>query len=282
MAVTLEYQAWTSTDYNWLDKTTATSAPLQINDKLDAWVAAVNANASNANKQITVRKDPTDSTSANFIGWVIELSSSTPGAGPFYVRFYSSSTGNINFTASAGWANDGSNGGYGATSGNTASDTSITWATSGVTAEFSIAADSANGVEFLCLGWRLNNANATSDQLLLFKDSNGEWASLFSDGGVTVGCYYMADNPTPAINYSVIANAIGPVGTGYLSRLVLANNSTTYLPATGNEFTNFVTPASNALYIPTTSSEYGYGRWAPLSGGRKVVSMGFGPIWVVF
>lgn len=283
MAVTVEYQSWDSTSYNWLDKTTSTSAPLQIQDKLSSWITAVNANAGNANRQLSIKKAPTDSTSANFIGWVIELASSTSGAGPFYIRFYSSSTTNIIFTASAGWTNDGTNGGYGAASGNSASDSSVSWATSGVTGEFSVATETANGVEFFCLGWRLNNSIAQSDQLLIFKDSNGEWGSLFSDGGAVCGNYFMAGNATPAINYGVTVGLVGiNSNSGVLSRLILQNGSTTYVPATGNEYTNLVTPASTALYATATTTEYGFGRWAPLSGGRKAVCMGYGPIWVVF
>jgi hypothetical protein len=284
MAVTVEYQAWTSGNYNWLDKTTATSAPLQINDKLDAWVAAVNANASNTNKQITVRKDPGNSTSANFIGWVLELASNTSAAAPFFLRLYSSTTTNLAFTASASWTDDGTNGGYGVAAGSTATDTSISWAASGVTAEFSIAQETADGVEFFCLGWRLNNATAQSDQLVIFKDNNGEWATLFSDGGAEAGCFYSpVSGATPSRNFAVQTNSVGMnANAGYLSQLQLANAASTYLPATGEEFTNTVTAASSALYLTDSTVEYGFGRWASLSGGRTAVCMGFGPIWVVY
>lgn len=281
MAVVVEYQAWDSASYNWLDKTTSTSAPVQINDKLDAWVAAVNANASNTNKQITVRKDPTDSTSANFIGWVVEAASSSSNS-TFFTRFYSNSTSNCVCSFSPAWTNDGTNGGYGAAV-NGIADTTISFTTSGVLAEFSVATETANGQEFFCLSWRLNNSTSLSDALLIFKDSNGEWASLLSDGGSVQGSYYMPTHTTPQRNYNVILNLVASNNSsGVLARLVLQNNGTSFLPAASNEYTAAVASASPSLYFTTTTLDYGYGRWASVSGGRKAVAMHYGQLWIVF
>jgi hypothetical protein len=282
MTVTVDYQVWDSTSYNWLDKTTSTSAPLQINDKLDAWVAAVNANASNTSKQITVRKDPADSTSANFIGWVIEAASGSANSG-FFTRFYTSAATNIVCTFSAAWTNDGTNGGYGAASGNSAADTSTTWVSSGAIGEFSVAAETANGQEFFCLGWRQNNSTVTSDQLLIFKDSSGEWASLFSDGGTVIGSFYMPVHTAPQRNYNITLPWLNAnSSTFWLSGLVLSNSSATNAPAAENEFTATICSASPALYMAGGTGDYGYGRWSNVTGGKKVVCMGYGPIYVVF
>lgn len=282
MAVSVEYQAWDSVSYNWLDNATSTAAPQQINDKLAAWVTAVNANASNTNKQITIHKGPADSTSANYIGWVLELASSSSGSG-FYTRFYSSTTTNTVVSFSSGWTNDSSNGGYGAASGASTTDGSVTWFSSGVLAEFSIATETTDGEEFFCLGWRLNNANSSSDVLLIFKDSNGEWASYFSDGGTDIGSFYMPTHTTPQRNYTIDVPLLA-LGTspGYLYQFVLTNSASTYVPAVTNEYTGTITAASPALYATYTTSEYGYGRWASVSGSRTAVCMSYGQIYVVF
>lgn len=284
MAVTVEYQSWTSLDYDWNDTSTSTSAPVQINNKLSSWVTAVNSNASNTNRQLTLQKGPSDSTTTNYVGWVVELGSSTSSAAPFFIRFYSSSTSNAVFTASASWTNNTTNGGYGAAADDSASDTSISFALSGVTAEFSVAQETADGVEFFCLGWRLNNSNTQSDQLLIFKDNNGEWAVVFSDGSALSGSYYMPTfGGTTSRNFAVTQNIVGNNNTtGYLSQLSLDNGATTYTPAAGEEFTTSVSAASSALYSTKISSDFGYGRWASVSGSRTAVCMGYGPIWVVY
>lgn len=280
MAVTVEYQSWDSASYNWLDKTTSTSAPLQINDKLDAWVAAVNANASNTNKQITVRKDPTDSTSANFIGWAIELASSSTGSS-FFSRLYTNSTTNLVVVFSSAWTNDGTNGGYGAGSGSTVSKNS-TWVSSGAIAEFSVATETANGQEFFCLGWRQNNSSTTSDQFLIFKDNNGEWASLFYDSTV-IGSFYMPVHPTPKRNFEVTSSTLNINNNGgYLTGLILTNGNITYVPAAENEYTATISAASPALYYAGSITDFGYARWSNVTGGKKAVCMGYGPVYVVF
>jgi len=284
MAITVEYQLWSSGAYNWLDKTTSTSAPLQLNDKLNEWIAAVNASPTNASKQISVKKQPADSTSANFIGWVIELAGASSGAGPFYVRLYSSSTTNLNVTFSGGWTNDGTNGGYGATAGTAATDTTISWYTSGQTAEFTCVTETAAGEEFFLLGWRLANNGTYSDALLIFKDQNGEWAGVFSDGGQIVGTYYMAIHTTPQRTYSVglLWSGVSANYTNYLDTLVLGCSFTTGLPAFGNTFTSQVRPASNALIGTSNSSMWGFGRWAPLSGSKTGACVHNGPFWVIY
>lgn len=284
MAVTVEYQSWASGDYNWNDTATSTSAPVQINNKLSSWVTAVNSNASNTNRQLTLQKGPSDSTTTNYVGWVLELDSSTSSAAPFFIRFYSSSTSNLVFTASSSWTNNTTNGGYGAAAGDSASDSSISFALSGVTAEFSVAQETADGVEFFCLGWRLNNSTSQSDQLLIFKDSNGEWAAVLSDGGAVSGSYFMPTfGSATSRNFSVVLNIVGYNGNaGYLSQLCLDNNTGVYTPAAGEEFTISVRAASSALYFTRSSTDYGYGRWASVSGSRTAVCMGNGPIWVVY
>lgn len=283
MAVSVEYQAWDAASYNWQDTTSATSAPVQIYNKLVAWANAVNANPGNANKQVVMRKGPASSTSSAFVGFGIELGSGQAN-GSLHARVYTSSTTNLTVAFSSGFTDNGANGGYGAGSGSTTSDTNITWVSSNALAEFSVAQETQEGKEFFCLGWRLSNSTASSDILFLFKDVNGEWASFFSDGGTAViGSFYMPVHTTPQRNFSVTLSAVSLNGVGgHLSQFQLETGNATYLPTTGNEYTSVVTPGSDAIYLTQSSAEYGYGRWAPLSGGRKAVCMGYGPIWIVY
>lgn len=282
MPVTIDYQTWDSSSFNWLDKTTTTGAPLQITEKLDAWIAAVNSNASNANKQIIRRKGPADSTSANFIGWAIECTSNAASSG-FFARLYTNTSTNFAVVFSAAWLNDGTNGGYGAGSGNSISDSTVAWASSAVIGEFSVATSTDNGQEFFCLGWRLGNDTAKSDQFLIFKGVNGEWCSLFSDGGAMIGTYYMDAHSAPQRNYNVGLTTMAlNTSASFLSRLIVTSSNSTQVPTTSVEYTGAMLAANSAIYYSNTATEWGYGRWSNMVDGRKIVCMGYGPIWIAY
>lgn len=280
MAVTVEYQAWDSGSYNWLDTSTSTAPTQQIHDKLSTWIAAVNANGSNANKQITIEKGPSSGTNANYVGWVLKFASNSTDS-TFFHRFCTSSTTNMNSYWLEGWVDDGTFGGYGSYTGQYIYDSSTYFSTSGVTAEFSIAQDTADGVEFFCLGWRINNDNSQSDCFIIFKDNNGEWASFSMDGGAVAGTYYMGTHSTPKRNFSVSLSAFAHTNVA-LARLTLSNSGTNSLPTSGNYYTAAVVSANPALYFTNSSTLYGYGRWLDLGGGTRAVCMCSGPLWVVF
>ena len=278
MAVSVEYQAWLSADYNWLDKTTSTAAPQQINDKLTAWITAVNANAANTNKQLTLRKGPADSTSTNFIGWVLELGSASSGA-PFYFSFYTYNSTLVVSASHLTWANDESNGGYGGR-GSPNSTNYGGFYTSGQNAEFAVATETANGQEFFCLGWR-TTGNATQEAIysgaaLLFKDSNGEWASYHFNEYTHAGSFYMPTNTTLKRQFEVRPLVI--YGNGItLDPLVLTMNSQAYMPSAGNAVTLAVSAANPNLL----TGEYGsFGRYCALPASTTAVSIGFSPIFV--
>lgn len=283
MVATVEYQAWDSTTYNWLDTVDPTSAPNQIFSKLSAWCTAINANPSNVAKQVITRKGPTDSTSANFVGFVLEITSPSAGASCF-LRFHTTTATNILSAIAASWTDDGANGGYGTTSGSASNDSSVSWLSSGVAGEFTVAYDTADGVEFFALGWRLNNATSSSDQMCLFKDTNGEWAYWFSDGGSVTGSFYMPNNATPARNFGIYGT--NPIGvsnqSGTLTQLVISAGSIVSSVPAGGIFTNLITAASLSLFMNTNTTEYGYGRWASLVDGRIAVCIGYGPLWIAY
>lgn len=280
MAPAVSYQSWASGSYNWLDTSGSTAAPQEINSKLSTWVTAVNANASNTNKQITVTKSPSSSTSANFVGWVIQAASNATDSG-FYSRLYSSTTTNLICTFSAGFTDNGTNGGYGAASGSSTTDTSISWATSGVSAEFAVASETTNGQEFFAIGWRLNNLTTQSDQFLIYKDTAGEWASFFSDGGTTMGSFYMGTSSTAQRCYT--AQNPTSINTLILDRFVQSiTSSATHLATAGSEMTVRSVAASSDLLYTSTSGNHGFGKWANISGGKTAVCLGLGPLFVSY
>lgn len=274
MAVVVDYQSWASGDYNWLDKTTATSAPLQINDKLNTWVSTVNANAANTNKQITVVKSPASSTSTNFIGWGIKCSSNTTGAGDMFVRFYSSSTTALAYAISSAFTDNGTNGGYGAAAGSSISG-SASFYTSGQLAEFLCSTETLNGQEFFCLGYRgASSASTYVHCVTIFKDNNGEWASCFNESSIFAGCYYMPTHTTPQRNFNVRASQDSYASNIYTRFAMCSNGTTTQLPTAGNSFTAKVWPASDKLYYLNGTSNNLFGKWSTF-GSDKLLCHGY-------
>lgn len=286
MAVSVEYQAWTSVNYNWLDKTTATSAPLQINDKLDAWVAAVNANASNANKQITVERDPSNSTSANFVGWVIKLASNSANA-TTYAAFFTNTASALTLGSYTSWTAGTANGGYGTLAGNSSVNVSSTFKTSGSSAEFLVATETTDTEEFFCVAWKTDSTSVSSSSgcLLLFKDTAGEWVVLGATAGSIYGSFYLPTHTTPTRQYGLFLPSIGVQNTsaGFLDPLILTIENSTYLPAAGNAVTVISAPKSPYLLASkNTSAGFQFGRYATLPGPRTAVCMGYSPVFVSY
>lgn len=275
MTIAVDYQTWTSASYNWLDKTTATGAVLQINDKLVAWVAAVNANASNTTRQITIKKGPADSTSANFVGWVVECASPNSG-GTFYPYLYSNSTSAATGGFQETWTFNTANGGYGTPGGSGDGRTNATWnATAAVSAEFVVATDTANGQEFFCLGWR-HSSTTDNGCLCIFKDNNGDWAGVGTLNGTNYGSYYMPVHPTPKRAFGIAILEPTTINAVSIHRLAIRMNSTSgFLPTAGNEYTSAVSSANSDAFC-TLSSTIGYtfGRFATLASSKTAVCLG--------
>lgn len=280
MAVSVSYQTWTSDTYNWLDTSTSTAVTPEIDSLLDTWVAAVNGNAANTNKQITVTKSPASSTSANFVGWVIQAASNASGSG-FFTRFYTSTTTNLVATFSETFTDNGTNGGYGAAAGANATDQSISFATSGVVGEFVVASDTVNEQEFFALGWRVNSLTTQSDQLLIYKDTAGEWAAAFSDGGAIIGAFYMGTHSTPQRCFTSTIPAQQNVSL--LERWTCnVTSSATHLATAGSEMTVRSVAANANVLFASTSLTLGFGKWASIAGGKTAVCLGNGPLFISY
>jgi hypothetical protein len=275
MAISVDYQVWTNTGYNWLDKTTPTGAALQINDKLVAWVAAVNANASNATRQVTIKKGPADSTSANFVGWVIECASPNPG-GTFYPHLYSNSATAATAGVQETWTFNTANGGYGTPGGSGDGRTNATWnATASVSAEFAVATDSTNGQEFFALGWRHSDAT-NNGCLCIFKDNNGDWAGAGTLNGTNYGSFYMPVHTTPKRAFGIAVADTTSLTAGSAYRLAIRMNSVTgFLPTAGTEYTSAVSSTNpDALCTNSSTTGFAFGRFATLASGKTAVCLG--------
>lgn len=185
---TAKYQAWTSGTWGW-DSNTAGSACVELVSELDAWITAINLNASQSGKQVVRKRGPADSTTTNYRGFVVELPfNSTTGS--MYVSFHSNSSTNMRFYAGDQFTDDTSNGGYGTVSATTglSSDTGISWKNSITTsAGFVIGYSTVDTEEFFCFGWLLDSSNTYADSMTIYKNTYGEWTAMFNDGNSHTG-----------------------------------------------------------------------------------------------
>lgn len=284
MAVVLEYQAWAAGTYNWLDKTTATSAPLQINDKLVAWIAAVNANPSNASKQITIEKGVTAGTNSTNVGWTLKLASPSSGS-TFYIGLFSSNNNEIYYLASQSWSSGTANGGYGTFSGNQSAFPG-TFTTGGSnSAEFIVATETADTEEFFCLGFKSSSASSQtgSGSFLIFKDTTGEWATHYVLAGNVYGSYYLTTHTTPQRSFGLTNCAQFAQGSA-LDPVVLRSStsaSNLFWPAAGNSVT-IASVAKSPYLFANESFGYQFAKYGSLTGGRTAVCVGYSPIFVSY
>jgi hypothetical protein len=282
MAVTLEYQAWTSATYNWLDRTTATSAPVQIDAKLRAWITAVNANPSNASKQITIEKGLADGT-GNFVGWVIKIGGTA--AATAYIAFFSTSATAASVGTYQTWATGTANGGYGTFSGNSSATGFAQFNGNANAAEFIVSTETADTEEFFCLGYKTSSSSISSGSgvLLIFKDTAGEWATVADNNGSAFTSFYMPTHTTPQRLYGGFYVQFGASQNISIDPLCLRANGTGQFPAANNFFTTCSIAKSPHLYASTqTSIAYQFGRYAVLANGRTAICPGYAPIFVSY
>jgi hypothetical protein len=259
MPVSVEYQLFSALNYNW-KSTDAANAPLQIDAKLNAWIAAVNANSVNASKQVTALRNPLSSTGTR-VGWVIRFADGTQ---PGFMLHFASIIASGNSTSGArwdlfpisGWTDNTTNDGYGGITNAVSSDGAVGWYISGATAEFIIASSSDPGQEFFILGWNMANNTLYRDVIAIFKDTNGNWAVEADDGGSYYGIF---QNPDLASN--VALQGIGSVDshpfTNSIGRIPFITSSNSYTGGQ-NASNRLVYPAHPKLWI-TSDTAFNFG-----------------------
>ena len=254
MPVVVEYQFFSQINYDW-NSNDAANAPLQIDTKLKAWVAAVNANAGNSAKQITVERDIASSTGTRR-GWVLRL---TDGVGPGFMLHFASQLASSNsttgarceFFTQAGWTNNLTNDGYGAITDVVSSDITMGWYISGGQSEFIIASSADANQEFFILGWNQANNTSYRDSIAIFKGQNNRWCATCNDGGAESG---IVQNPELGLQ-AITGIQATPIASN-LAKLAFISNGT--YSGGQNSSNQLVYPAHPKLWIaPTTAFNFG-------------------------
>jgi hypothetical protein len=265
MPVVIEYQNFPTLGYDWTSNNAA-SAPLQIDVKLKAWVAAVNANSGNSAKQITVLRDIASSTGTRR-GWLLRF---TDGVGPGFIFQFANTIAAGNSGGGArcdvcpqsGWTNNTDNDGYGAITSQLFIESSIGWYMSGTQAEFIIASSADANQEFFILGWNMANSTSYRDCLAFFKDTNNRWVGFIARSSLRRGC---VQNPELGLqSFSGIQSA--PITSpAQLVKLCFTGNTGTYSP--GTDSTNLlVYPAHPKLWMSSSATSFNFGGYYAANG----------------
>ena len=183
MAPTAEIQRWSAAAVDWGANATSTGLSYALNQKLRDWIAVVNGNAANVNKQVEMWKDETSSTSSSYQGMVLKVYYNSGVDDHFYWGVYGTNTIH-NIRGSKFWNNNGSNGGYGTYSSSAYyfGDTQSKQLAGTLDATMYITYDTTNDQEFF--SWCVTDDGGSStyqDGNTILKASNGQWFCMSND-----------------------------------------------------------------------------------------------------
>lgn len=255
MAPTVKWQRWDSGTYNYLDNTSA-GVMAAIEGELDTWISACNLNASNTGRQLT-RVSTYSEGSGTLMGLVVKMQANNNTV-EGYMSLLMSGASSRKFHVSTGFTDDTGNGGFGTPTGIVAQDTSMSWTSSGVEANFLIVYDSTDGQEFFCVTQKLGTSTNYQDGVLMFKTTEGEWAAATSDGGTHYcGHYSASSNQFQNVGGASSSTTCGTLrgGAYWYPRMFLFSNVSSGPNSIGTD--NLVAAASPWLYSQDSSATYG-------------------------
>lgn len=192
MAPTIKWQRWDSASYDWFG-TTATDALPSLEAELDAWITAVNGNASNSGRQVTKERGYADSTTTNYGALVLSCGANGNTAKGYFSWGCYGSTSSKQIRLGPTYADDTTNGGYGTVSGGP-TDTSVSWFTSGQEPNWLLVYDTTDGQEYFCFGPMFStHSTAYQDGFFIFKGTDGEWSMTTQDSTSKYHIHYWDD-----------------------------------------------------------------------------------------
>jgi len=222
-----KYKYWSAVDSNTLGTTASDFWPA-LEAELDAWITAISGNASMTGYLPIKKKGYADSTSANYMGFTVELPHPTNPS--IYMGSYSTSTTSRSRKHASAWTDSGSEGGYGSFSGT--SDTETTgWTVTGRANGIFLAYDTTDTQEFFTAGYWDEVGTSVQDNIVLFvRGTDGTWGSFFNDSSTNHILWYsdksgsaVSTNVETGSYYSILTSSLGEIGIGGGARFTSAN-----------------------------------------------------------
>lgn len=217
--------------------------------KLDQWITAVNAHASNASQQIVKKRGYASATNNLYTGWVIELGHPTISDKIVCIHRLSNAATNLTIGNGRAYVNDTSNGGMGSFTALNTSNATSAIATSGG-GEAWVIADDTEGQEIFCANWR-TSSDSTQHFVYIFKTSAGNWASISDIDATRSTVSYIASYHTSSpvnYDYTISTNICNTSNViGMIKQPVWSYNPGS---AAADQFATFdyIKPASTRLY----------------------------------
>jgi hypothetical protein len=270
MAPTIKWQRWDSASYNWFG-TAATDALPSLEAELDAWITAVNGNASNSGRQVTKERGYADSTTANYAGLVISCGANGNTDKGYMSYMTSGGTTSKRVVTGGTYVDDTSLGGYGTISGGFF-DTSISWYTSGQEANWMLVYGTTDGQEYFSFGPSFGVSPSTTyqDGFFIFKGTDGEWSMTSNDGSSQIHIHYWDDAISTGwsdCTRDASSNKSRTATTfGYGRYLLYSDSSGQTNTANSTDGSAFVFAASPDVFETVTISTYAF------TGTRRIFS----------
>lgn len=262
MAANLAYRLYSQS--NWY-----TSDAYDLSDLFEAWIAAINANNSQQNRQVQHIYGPTTGSSQGRGN----LAKFPTAAGvDTYVNWVGTST-SMNLKCSSDWLFTNSNFGYGTAPGTAAAQAGINMAFSPASAGrgYLVASETRDNREFFGFGWYTLSAE---NAILIFKDRAQQWCVMGFDSFTQLGFFVNLDS---AANYNVATGPQLHVGSSTVaSSLTIPYSSPGAIGY--QEGTFFAQPASSDIYA--INSVKGFGLYYDLGDSQYLTSLGSQAFWV--
>lgn len=177
----VEVQRWSAAAVDWGANSGSTGVSYNLNQKLRDWIAVVNANASNTNRQITMLKDETSATGTTYQGFVLKLNYNTTDG--FHLLHFGSNT-SMSVYGAEGYLDNGTNGGYGSQDASSGlyrvNDFQQKKMDGTRDVDLYVSYDTTNNQEYFLFCLAQNNT-AFQDWVGIFKTNHGHWYAAFND-----------------------------------------------------------------------------------------------------
>lgn len=222
-----KYKAWSAVDSNTLGTAVGDFWPA-LEAELDAWITAISGNASMTGYLPIKKKGYADSTTANYMGFTVELPHPTNPS--IYMGSYSTSTTSRTRKHASTWTDNSSEGGYGGFGGTVDTETTG-WTVTGRANGIFLAYDTTDTQEFFTAGYWDEAGTSVQDNIVLFaRGTDGTWGSFFNDSNTNHILWYsgksgsvVSTSVETTAYYNIFASKFGDTGIGGGARFASAN-----------------------------------------------------------
>lgn len=274
MTATVQYQGFSGLATWWSNNGDGTAVDVEFKN----WIDTVNANASQLNRQIQYYFGPAqaaDKDEDKALGSLAAFPQSSFNDDMLWFGWwsiYANGSGTMRVQMFNDWTFGPFNNGYGKPATDAiGTEVNLGHQGRGTFRGYLIGQSVEDNKEFFCVGWDTGAKTQYHNTMIIFKGTNGVWATAsYSNTSNTALCYSTTNN-----SWNLNSNSKVTSPTVMLPVVHSFTTST----AQDYIFGEFTAQASNeALYFLGQTSEFG--AYADLQDATYIVSMGYNSFWI--